>query len=179
MELITLGNIKLEKCEKCYQIRDYINEFNECDSCEKCKRCKNQKRDYLNNFEICDSCCKQMERMTPSIFKPNFKFEKCERCYQREDYLNEFQFCISCCILSENKIIDDFIKYASGKIEYVYFDKFQNIKFVAEGGFSKVYRATWIDCSKCYSSNGILTVALKELNNSKNITSKGLNEVKF
>src|SRR5439155_966058 len=72
-------NVKSEKCKRCNQRKDYLNELNECNSCEKCKRCNNQRRDYLNEFQICNSCYKEMEQMTPIGFKPNVKFEYCER----------------------------------------------------------------------------------------------------
>ena len=86
----------------------------------------------------------------------------------------------------ENKVIDDFTKNTCnirhGKMEFVPYNNFKYIEFIAEGGFSKVYKATWIDgpynCDgPLYYRNGKMTVALKELNNSKNITSEELNEV--
>ena len=75
---------------------------------KECKRCHDQRmenhpanyplnRDYLNEFQVCNSCCKQMEQATPSGFKPNYKYEECERCVSIRDYLNEFQVCNSCC----------------------------------------------------------------------------------
>ncbi|CAB5363897.1 unnamed protein product [Rhizophagus irregularis] len=98
---------------------------------------------------------------------------------------------------SGNKIIDDFIRFTQvnlareeGKMEFVPYDQFKNIEFIAGGGYSKVYKATWVDgpidwynikrensnithrtCVKNYK------VILKNLNNSKNITLKELNEV--
>jgi hypothetical protein len=126
--------------------------------------------------------------------------EKCKRCNKRIDYLdelqNKFQICNSCYnqnmivfIPSENKIIDDFIRYTLinheriGKMEFVPYHKFEDVKFVAEGGFSKVYKGMWIDGPikrwDSYERNGKMTVALKELNNSKTINSKELNEVKL
>ena len=67
-------------------------------------------------------------------------------------------------------------------MEYVPYDKFKDVEFIAEGGFSKIYKSTWIDGPTVWNvwnkrHSGEMTVALKELNNSKNITSKGLNEV--
>jgi len=98
---------------------------------------------------------------------------------------------------SGNKVVDDFIKYTQIKgyanevvddfiytlMEFVPYNQFKYIKFIAEGGFSKVYKATWIDgyiqsCNKMYfKRSGPITVALKKLNNSENITSRELNEV--
>ena len=70
-------------------------------------------------------------------------------------------------------------------MEFVPYDRFKNVEFIAEGGFSKVYKATWIDGSirgwnnqhQSYTRNKSRKVVLKKLNNSKEITSKELNEV--
>ncbi|GBC26970.2 kinase-like domain-containing protein [Rhizophagus irregularis DAOM 181602=DAOM 197198] len=94
---------------------------------------------------------------------------------------------------SGNKIIDNFIKYTQvnlikveGKMEFVPYDQFKNIEFIAEGGFSKIYKATWINgpIDLCVNRKNMFhqpnyTVVLKKLNNSKNITSKELNELKI
>ncbi|EXX78141.1 hypothetical protein RirG_017660 [Rhizophagus irregularis DAOM 197198w] len=93
---------------------------------------------------------------------------------------------------SGNKIIDDFIRYTqinlvneNGKMEYVPYEQFINIEFIAEGGFSKIYKATWIDglvinySNKKYIRSQNYTVVLKKINDSKNITSKELNELKI
>jgi len=33
-------------------------------------------------------------------------------------------------------------------MEFVHYDQLEDIEFIAEGGFSKVYKATWIDGMK-------------------------------
>src|ERR1044072_738981 len=77
--------------------------------------------------------------------------------------------CVPSCIIegiiegwtSGNSEIDDFIKdtiynpgynYSTLYVEYypiflewVAFDRFENVKQIGEGGFAKVYSATWID----------------------------------
>ena len=68
-------------------------------------------------------------------------------------------------------------------MEYVPYEQFKNIEFIDEGGFSKIYKATWIDgpvmkYDKKFYRLKNYTVVLKKLNNSKNITSKELNEVR-
>ena len=91
--------------------------------------------------------------------------------------------------LSGNKIIDDFIKLTrinyvktGVMLEFVPHEQFKNIEFIAEGGFSKIYKATWIDGPfmkyNKFNRRENHTVVLKKLNNSKNITSKELNEVR-
>ena len=65
-------------------------------------------------------------------------------------------------------------------MEFVPYDQFENVEFIAEGGFSKIYKATWVDVPRNKRKrNNKMTVVLKELNNSKNINSKELNEVKY
>ncbi|RGB41388.1 kinase-like domain-containing protein [Rhizophagus diaphanus] len=124
----------------------------------KCKEC--EKRKIIDeNHETCQLCYE--------IFKPN---------------------------LSGNKIIDDIIRntrvnFVTGSkyfiLEFVPYDQFKNIEFIAEGGFSKIYKAIWVDGSinTFHSIDNIVreknyTVVLKKLNNSKSITSKELNEFK-
>jgi hypothetical protein len=136
---------------------------------------------------------------TPSItLKP--KLKKCIECnLRRKHFDGNNQICEICyraktIIQSGNKVIDDFIRYTLTnssnipiKMEFVSYDKFSDITFIAEGGFSKIYKATWLDGpisrwnneKQKYCRSGKMTVALKELNNSKNIVSKELHEVSY
>ncbi|GBB97122.1 hypothetical protein RclHR1_02920007 [Rhizophagus clarus] len=102
---------------------------------------------------------------------------------------------------SGNNDIDKFIKdtiYDARKddgyfidykiIEWVPFNKFKDIKQIGEGGFAKVYSATWIDGKAKYKKQNdgswknrepeSLTVALKRLNGSQNMSIEYLNELK-
>ena len=118
----------------------------------------------------------------------------CEKCHQ-VCYAIHFQqnFAIW---TSGNNDIDKFIqdaqllmhnrydiKYA---IEWIPYDRFHNIKYIAKGGFGKVYSANWIDgCVDEWDyenqnwrrKDQNMYVALKSLNNSKNITIEFINEV--
>jgi hypothetical protein len=54
--------------------------------------------------------------------------------------------------LSRNKVIDDFIKFTltnylkkEREMEFVLYDRFEDVEFIAEGGFNKIYKATWFD----------------------------------
>jgi hypothetical protein len=97
---------------------------------------------------------------------------------------------------SRNPDIDKFIKdtiyereYGNKFLEWVTFDRFTDIKEVGEGGFAKVFSATWIDGKSYYDkqSDGSwkkrepkpMKIALKRLNGSQNMTEKYLNEVSF
>ncbi|GBC04728.1 hypothetical protein RclHR1_05830006 [Rhizophagus clarus] len=94
---------------------------------------------------------------------------------------------------SGNSDIDKFIQdsqlsdhsFISKALEWIPFDRFYDIKYIAKGGFGKVYRAKWIDGyifrwddrNKIWERNGQHKfVALKSLNNSKNINLGFINE---
>ncbi|RGB29611.1 hypothetical protein C1646_766421 [Rhizophagus diaphanus] len=102
---------------------------------------------------------------------------------------------------SGNSDIDKFIKdtmckpknysrkYSYLFLEWVPFDRFTDIKEIGEGGFAKVYSATWIDSESEYYENddgswekvhsNPTKVALKRLNGSQNMSDKYLNELKI
>ncbi|PKC64792.1 hypothetical protein RhiirA1_536795 [Rhizophagus irregularis] len=94
---------------------------------------------------------------------------------------------------SGNKDIDKFIQqtqinavHCKKYLEWIPFEKFQNITYIAEGGFGKIYSAEWPEGyisywdienqSWCrYTTN---KYALKSLNNSSDICPDFLNEIK-
>ena len=106
--------------------------------------------------------------------------------------------CVPSCLIewsSGNSEIDEFIKNtiydAKGNyyplfLEWVPFDRFEDIKPIGEGGFAKVYSAKWIDGRAEYTkkNNGTwkkldpkpINVVLKRLNGSQNMSSEYLNE---
>src|ERR1043165_4664566 len=131
--------------------------------------------------------------ISQTIVKKRKKKIHCSECNKNRIPLDESHPICHVCYkakglkTSGNKIIDDFIKqtqinyFKTGvMLEFVPHSQFKNIEFIAEGGFSKIYKATWIDGPVIYNKMRIIpncTVVLKKLNNSKNITSKELNEV--
>src|ERR1044072_2002117 len=116
---------------------------------------------------------------------------KCNQCEKSRNLSKkDNMICCTCYRLNNKfkigyKIIDDFIKYTQynaryGNLESVPYDQFKDIEFIAEGGFSKVYKATWINGPKYNMSRfrwkeAKKQVVFKKLNNSKNMTSKELN----
>ena len=91
---------------------------------------------------------------------------------------------------SGNKVVDDFIKHIQTNLEvnmmeFVSYNLFNNIQFIAEGEFSKIYKATWIDGNiqgwnkegMNFKRSGPRKVVLRQLSNSMNITSEELNKV--
>jgi hypothetical protein len=126
-----------------------------------------------------------------------------ENCYQPENRKFWCKECVPSCIIegwtSGNSEIDNFIKdtiYNTKKnkyndyplfLEWIPFDKFEDIKQIGEGGFAKVYSAIWINGkAKYYKQDGSWKksepelnklVALKRLNGSQNMSTDYLNEV--
>ena len=149
---------------------------------------------HKNDFLVSNDT--SLIQSTQAIVKSKYKKKKCNECNKRRKTLDEsHQICRICYKMktifkpSGNKVIDDFIRYTQinlvreeGRMEFVPYEQFKNVEFIAEGGFSKIYKATWIDGPiKWYYKNITRdpnkTVVLKKLNNSKNITTKELNEV--
>ena len=130
-----------------------------------------------------------------------------ENCYK--PYVPPYKVwckeCVPRCIVegwtSENHDIDEFIKdtiynakHYNGYyryvlfLEWVPFDRFEDIKQIGEGGFAKVYSATWIDGRANHDRQDgswkkkepkPMKVALKRLNESQNMSAEYLNEVQY
>jgi hypothetical protein len=143
------------------------------------------------------SRCYYCEKRKPldEIHKSSSKCD-CNGCNGREDLLEKyFLICDQCYEAisqftpSGNEVIDKFIRETCDKthrkMEFVHHSEFKDLEFIAEGGFSKIYKATWIDGpithwnneKQKYYRRPNKIVALKELNNSNNIHSEELNEV--
>ena len=128
-----------------------------------CKGCKqpNTNIDIFNNF-WCQPC-------NSKHFQPNFKNWT-----------------------SGNSDVDKLIQESQlnakneyEKLEWIEYDRFKNIEYITKGGFGKVYKAKWKDGrienwnyeTNQWYRNYIGFVALKSLNNSKDVTLEFLNEV--
>src|SRR5436190_7493102 len=155
---------------------------------------------YKHKIDLLISNDTSLIQQEQTITKSKYKKKKCNECNKRRKTLDEtHQICHVCYKYkkskrykqSGNKVIDDFIRYTQtnyakktindiGGMEFVPYGQFKDVEFIAEGGFSKIYKATWIDGPINYDgyvSRPNYTVVLKKLNNSKNIISKELNEV--
>src|SRR5579862_9496654 len=84
---------------------------------------------------------------TQTIVKSKYKKKKCIECKKRKPLDESHQTCRYCYKIkkifksSGNKIIDDFIRYTQtnlieneGKMEFVPYEQFKNVEFIAEGG---------------------------------------------
>ncbi|UZO19324.1 uncharacterized protein OCT59_010621 [Rhizophagus irregularis] len=116
----------------------------------------------------------------------------CCDCYDKEIDIIEKNVWILENRTSRNEVIDKLIQYNQnigrkyGLLEWISSDKFTNINYIAKGGFAKVYSAIWKDgpiekwsqFSNNWKRNETIKIALKVLNNSKNISGDFLNEVR-
>ena len=93
---------------------------------------------------------------------------------------------------SGNKNIDEFIQQSQlntlswmSCLEWVPFEKFQNVTYITKGGFGKIYSAEWPEGFIWYwdienqewKRYADIKVALKSLDNSSDISADFLNEV--
>ena len=137
------------------------------------------------------------------------RYGLCPEC--NKPYTHIFKWCNQCNAkrfqqdfpnwTSGNNYIDNFIqetqlnaKSMFHVLEWIPYNRLTNIKYLAKGGFSTVYKAIWLDSwiinwdydkkqwdrwiddsnsMKCYE------VAIKSLNNSSNINEEFLNEVSY
>ncbi|CAG8650991.1 5028_t:CDS:2, partial [Cetraspora pellucida] len=99
---------------------------------------------------------------------------------------------------SGNRFIDEFIQetqlnstWWAGYLEWIPYKRFQNVEFIAKGGFGSIYSALWIDGPRweyvpngegffgsMWKRKGACKVALKMLNDSKDIRPEFLHELR-
>ncbi|GBC38506.2 kinase-like domain-containing protein [Rhizophagus irregularis DAOM 181602=DAOM 197198] len=141
-------------------------------------------------------------KLNPELQQLFDRYGRCEECNQ---IMTDFNWCHTCNVerfrknfnnwTSGNKDIDKFIQETqlSAKqhfniLEWISYESFRDIKYIAKGGFGKVYRAKWKDGYIFMWDNKIqnwgrlqpnMFVALKSLNNSKNVTSAFISEITF
>ncbi|RIA86160.1 kinase-like domain-containing protein [Glomus cerebriforme] len=123
----------------------------------------------------------------------------CKGCNQK----NSYYWCIGC---NTKHFQQNFENWTSGNddidkliqdiqlsatsyekvLEWIPYDRFYDIKYIAKGGFGKIYRANWIDGyirlwdyenQNWYRMRSNKFVALKSLNSSKNVTLNFINEI--
>ena len=125
---------------------------------------------WYKNYGLCKECKR---------IKSGYKW--CGFCIFQSNFKNW---------TSGNQVIDEFIQKTQLKaiwynelIEWIEYDRFENVKYLAKGGFGSVYKADWKDGfirsieKNQLNRHGKTQVALKCLHNSQDITTEFLNEV--
>ena len=72
----------------------------------------------------------------------------------------------------------------SNHLQWIPYNDLTNIEKIGEGGFATISKATWLNGEKSINNsyertNKDMTVALKKLHNSQNISDEFLNEVNY
>ena len=132
-------------------------------------------REQYKEHGLCDECN-----------QPNTGSRWCQSCNSKH-FQNDFNKWTS-----GNKEIDEFIQkfqlnatHYEEVLEWIPYEKFSNVEYLAKGGFGTVHKAKWIDGhieywntneNKWYRDTHEYVV-LKSLNNSQSITTDFLQEV--
>ncbi|GBC00210.1 hypothetical protein RclHR1_03790003 [Rhizophagus clarus] len=183
---------RMIKIDRDLNIDDRKEKYRDCEViCEKnwkhrihhyyCTDCLNEEKDDREQNRLRYGICKECLRPnTGKIIWCSF----CNVNHLQQDFSKW---------TSGNEGIDELIKNSQlnasstdGIIEWIPYNKFTDIKYVAERGFSKVYSANWIDAyirgwdheTNNWKRKERKKVALKVLNDSKNISEAFLNELK-
>ncbi|CAG8509840.1 2138_t:CDS:2 [Cetraspora pellucida] len=139
--------------------------------------------EFFEGRKVRDKVGKQIECLECNSIKYSNMY--CENCMRKalENQFNKWT--------SGNEIIDSFIQtcqletpFPNCIIEWIPFDLFEDVKYLAEGGFGKVYTAirtrgpinNWDKEKNCFTRFGAPDVVLKSFNNSEKIGKSYLKE---
>ena len=146
-------------------------------------------KNRYKNYGLCKEC---KQPNTGNSYDHGYYYYWCQSCNGKR-FQQNFQNWTS-----GNHDIDELIqrtqlnaKNNGEVIEWIEYDRFENIEYLAKGGFGTTYKATWTDgCIQWWDSDNNqwkrhktdergYPVALKCLHNSRDITAEFLNEVRF
>ena len=158
---------KTHDCSKCW----YCLDLGYCKACSVHNIHDCSKNCYdCGWYKYCDECS-----VTHDCSKCTFCQENkyCWRCFR---YHKRIHVPLS----SGSKEVDSLINEI---FEWIPFERFTNVEYLAKGGFGSIYKATWLLIRWNHGENkwkreGETDVVLKSLHNSKQITSEFINEVK-
>ncbi|EXX63594.1 uncharacterized protein OCT59_025545 [Rhizophagus irregularis] len=139
-------------------------------------------KERFKAFHLCDEC-KQ----------PNTGNDWCQSCNANRFKLNFKNWS------SGNDIIDEFIqkaqleaKHYRGVLEWIDYDRFEDVKYLTKGGFGITYKAIWKDGNICnwdsktnkwqrsnFDEDQMTKVALKSMQNLQDITIELLREIEL
>ncbi|PKC68974.1 kinase-like protein [Rhizophagus irregularis] len=157
-------------CEKCNE------KFYGYWYCRKCCINETEEEKYRMLYGICKGCSQTMKTLC-----------WCQSCNSNRLRLDFDKW------TSGNNYVDELIKdnqasaYSKHILEWIQYENFTDIKFIAEGGFAEVRSATWTNGriekwdhgSNIWERSGSFKIALKILKNSRDLNEGFLNELKF
>ncbi|RHZ88237.1 hypothetical protein Glove_25g5 [Diversispora epigaea] len=144
---------------------------------------KTKKLDDAPKCPTCDGNLTSWDYRNGALY--NFWCNTCESKSLQENFVNW---------TSGNKDIDKLIHdsqlnigYNMSYLEWIPFDRIENLQEIGKGGFATVYSATWVDGPRGQWNNetknwdrcGPRKVAVKWFHNSANISTEFLNELKL
>ena len=165
--------------------------------------------EQIKDFEYKNLTEEQESLVNKLILDEKLKeyYERCGLCEKCKQPKNSHGWCRICNLqqnfknwTSGNHDVDKFIQKMQLKakdseqvIEWIEYDRFENIEYLAKGGFGTTFKAIWKDghmlCwdsennqwkrEKRYRHHPNYPVALKCLHNSQNITTEFLSEVRY
>ena len=157
------------------QIKDFPNHLTEKQKSLIDELIPNEElRERYKKYGLCEECS-----------QPNTGWDWCQSCNSKH-FQQDFNKWTS-----GNKEIDEFIqKFQLNAtcyeevLEWIPYEKFSDIKYLAKGGFGTVHKAKWIDgyiwnwdINQTKWSRSHIDIVLKCLNNSQNLTTDFLQEV--
>jgi hypothetical protein len=155
-------------CEKCN------DKFNRGWKCRKCYINETEEEKYRMLYGICKGCSQVMKipRWCSSCNSNRLR-QDFDRWTSGNDYVDK--------LIKDNQTS----AYSNHILEWIPYEKFTDLKLLAKGGNAKVYSATWTDGqiekwdygSNIWKRSGSFEIALKILNNSKDLSEEFLNEV--
>jgi hypothetical protein len=137
--------------------------------------------DKLILNEELKKCCKEYG-LCRKCNRIRISFLWCNYCYFQPNFKNW---------TSGNNVVDEFIQKSQLKaknlfqlIEWIEYDKFEDVEYLAKGGFGTTFKAVWRDGPidnkyDLWERVGKTKVALKCLHNSQGITTEFLKEVSY
>ena len=179
-----LSDYDLDKDERKEKYKDYG--IVECEKCHQkisrnwhCKSCYEEETEegkYRMLYGTCKGCFR--------VMKVRHWCSDCNSNRFQQDFDDDKW-------TSGNKLINELIldnqtsACSNHILEWIPYDRFTDINFIAKGGFADVSSAIWRGGriekwdhkSNKWKRSGSFRVALKELNNSKNLSEDSINEV--
>ena len=151
-ELINRNDLNVKTTELSNELLETTKIIENCTSC-----CKDKETDG-NDLDEIKNCLAELEKEEQGQEKWRIIYELNDKLFKINIRLNKEILCKGCKEkeiekLSGNKKMARFLYYQcqlnayhfDKYIQWIPFDEFKNIKYLAKGGFGEVHKATWIN----------------------------------